>query len=217
MDCVIVRRSIPIRLPPSILAKNIILTSIKKWSVAANALLRSRLETPTKRRTAMKTNIFWIFCLFVLFGSGSIATLRALAQEAAEPLITLSVKDEPLGDALETITRETGYQFNISRKWQDYTVSANIFRLPLEQGLKRLLRSLNHTIIWESDKVITIRVYGKTEPGRGGPSLPYPVSPAPHQEDEEMDLPVEPDIEPTDEPEPDDAMEGEPAAGADEP
>jgi hypothetical protein len=33
-----------------------------------------------------------------------------------------------------------------------HPVSATIDNLTLEQGLKRLLRSLNHTIIWEADK-----------------------------------------------------------------
>ena len=42
-------------------------------------------------------------------------------------------------------------------------VSATIDHQPLEQVLKRLLRSLNYTILWEADKVVVIKVYGKAD------------------------------------------------------
>jgi hypothetical protein len=64
---------------------------------------------------------------------------------------------------LDAITAETGYEFNINEQWESHPVSATIDNLPLEQGLKRLLLNLNHTIIWESDQIITIMVYGNTD------------------------------------------------------
>ena len=107
-----------------------------------------------------------------------------MAQDApADPLISLTAKNEPLGEVLETITRDTGYRFNLNRKWNDHPVSATIGNLPLEQGLKRLLRSLNHTIIWEADKIITIMVFGKADPGRSGPVISFQSPPQTYQEE----------------------------------
>ncbi len=57
--------------------------------------------------------------------------------------------------------------------------------MKLEQGLKRLLRSLNHTIIWESDKIITIMVFGKSDPGRSGPAISYQSPPQTYPEETE--------------------------------
>lgn len=166
----------------------------------------------------MKTMFRLIICLLTLCGAGSMSVLPTVAQEAAaEPLISLSVKDEPLAEALETITRDTGYQFNISRNWENYPVSATIRHLPLEQGLKRLLRSLNHTIVWESDKVVTIMVYGKTEPGRSGSAISYPAPPPPYPDEEMIELPTEPEFEPAHEPTPEDPVEPVPDTDAVEP
>lgn len=143
--------------------------------------------------TTMKNIPCLIFCLSLLFIFGSLAVPVAMAQPGAkEPLITLSVNDQPLGEVLDTITAETGYQFKLNSQWQDWPVSATIGNLPLEKGLKRLLRSLNHTIIWESERTVTIMVYGKAEPGSAGPAVSFA---APPQAEQEMS---EPDLEPED-------------------
>lgn len=137
-----------------------------------------------------------IFCLIALLGTGSQAIHPAMALEATpDPVINLTVKDKPLGEALDAISQATGYRFNLNPQWQGHPVSVAITDLPLEKGLKRLLRSLNHTIIWESDKTVTIVVYGKTEPGRPGA---VSFSAPPHSEPQE----VEPIIEQEQEQEP---------------
>jgi hypothetical protein len=126
----------------------------------------------------MKTIPSLVLCLVFLFGPGTgfIPTVMA-ANSDAEPLINLTVNNQPLGDVLDTITAETGYQFKLNDQWEAQPVSATIVNLPLEQGLKRLLRSLNHTIIWESDRTITIMVYGKSEAGRSGGVISHAAPP----------------------------------------
>ena len=114
----------------------------------------------------MKPVCYLIVCFFCF--TGSVAIHPAMAQNATnDPLINLTAQNKPLGDVLETISRDTGYRFNLNGKWKAYPVSATINGLPLEKGLKRLLRSLNHSIVWESDKIVTITVFGKADPGRG--------------------------------------------------
>ena len=109
---------------------------------------------------------------------------------AQDPLIVLTANQEPLGDILKTITQETGYTFNLNKDWRDYPVSATIDNLPLEKGLKRLLRSLNHTIIWESDRIITIKIFSKVDPKRPKPAVSPSFSPRTYQ------VKPEPSVEP---------------------
>ena len=147
-----------------------------------------------------------IFCLLFCFfcSVGGIAIHPAKAQDAtADPQISLTAQNEPLGNVLETITRDTGYRFNLNGKWNEHPVSATINGLPLEKGLKRLLRSLNHSIVWESDKIVTITVFGKADPGNTDSAISFPSPPQTYQEENEPAAETEP--EPADEPEPVDA------------
>jgi hypothetical protein len=104
--------------------------------------------------------ILWL----LLFIGNYIAVHPVSATDrVADPVIKLTVNNQPLGEVLGAITAETGYEFNINEQWESHPVSATIDNLPLEQGLNRLLRNLNHTIIWDSDQIVTIMVYGKTD------------------------------------------------------
>ena len=100
-------------------------------------------------------------------------------EKEADPVISLTVKDEPLADVLDTISEETGYQFHLSPAWQSHPVSATIINLPLEKGLKRLLKSLNYTIIWESEDTIVIKVFGKSETGSSTNAISFSEPPRP--------------------------------------
>ncbi len=152
----------------------------------------------------MKRVACLILCLFGGFGGVGVAVYPAMAQSTApEPLITLSAKNERLGDVLETLARDTGYRFNLSREWRDHPVSATIGNLPLEHGLNRLLRSLNHTIIWESDKIITIMVFGKADPSRPNAANSFALPSQAYQEGAEAE--VEEESVPADDPDPADA------------
>jgi hypothetical protein len=151
----------------------------------------------------MKTIAFLILCLFLLPGSGGVAGSPAVAQDATgDPRISLTADNEPLGDVLATITRDTGYRFTLDRKWQDHPVSATIGGLPLEQGLKRLLRSLNHTIIWDADRTVTIMVFGKADPARPGSAISFAEPPQAYPEasdaSAENDETIESETEPAD-------------------
>jgi hypothetical protein len=125
--------------------------------------------------TTMKSVAFLFLCLFILPGSVVVAVRPAVAQE--NPRISLTADNEPLGDVLDTISQDTGYRFNLDSKWQDHPVSATIGGLTLEQGLKRLLRSLNHTIIWDADRTVTIMVFGRADPARPGSAISFAEPP----------------------------------------
>lgn len=82
-----------------------------------------------------------------------------------EPNISIEIQDQPLGEVLDIISQDTGYTFNVSRQWKDYSVNASIQSMPLNKGLNRILAGLNHVIIYESEKIVNILVYGKANPG----------------------------------------------------
>ena len=142
----------------------------------------------------MKPILCLLLCVTILLSGSGPAVHQAVALEATpDPVISLSVTDKPLDEALEDISRKTGYRFNLNGQWQDHPVSATFTDLPLEQGLKRLLRSLNHTIIWEANRTVTIVVYGKAESGKtGAVSFSAPPNPEP----EEAEVFIEPEQEP---------------------
>jgi hypothetical protein len=132
----------------------------------------------------MKPICSLLFC-FICF-AGSVVIHPAVAQDATEdPSISLTAKNQPLGDVLESITQETGYQFNLNPQWEDYPVSATITNLPLDKGLKRLLRSLNHSIVWESDKIVTITVFGKVDSRSADSAISFASPPQTIQEETE--------------------------------
>ena len=111
----------------------------------------------------MKTIIPLILWLLLFVGNDIAVNPVSAADSITYPVIKLTVNNQPLGEVLGAITAETGYKFNINEQWESHPVSATIDNLPLEQGLKRLLHNLNHTIIWDSNQIITIMVYGKTD------------------------------------------------------
>lgn len=125
----------------------------------------------------MKTVICLIICFFIPLSYGSGSIRQAMAQNTTQdPEINLTIKNKPLGDILETISQDTGYQFNLNDKWKDYQVSASNDNLPLERKLKRLLRSLNHIIIWDSDRIVTIKIFGEVDPQKSRRVASPPVS-----------------------------------------
>ncbi len=79
-----------------------------------------------------------------------------------EEIISLTVKDEPLGDVLYKVSMATGYQISLDKKWQSYRITASLEEVSLHKGLKRILRNLNSAIIYVSNKKIKIIIYDKT-------------------------------------------------------
>jgi len=123
----------------------------------------------------MKTVLCVIICYCISFSYGGGSIRQVMAQDPFQDSeINLASKNKTLGDILETISKDTGYQFNLKDKWKDYPVSISNDEMPLEHKLKRLLRSLNHIIIWGSDKTITIKIFGKVDPLKFRPATSPP-------------------------------------------
>jgi hypothetical protein len=98
--------------------------------------------------------------------------------KAVEKTVTLNVSNEPLSVVLNKISNSTGYRFVFDQKWSDTPVSATLNDLPIEKGLKRLLKNFDHAIVFESDRTIKIIIYGKTGSSAGSSAgMPYNLPP----------------------------------------
>jgi hypothetical protein len=104
---------------------------------------------------------FYLIALAVV----CIETIDAAAAQPSprEPIVSLTATNLPLGEALATLSRDTGYRFSLNSQWTTHPVSVNFSGIPLEEALNRLLRNLNHSIVWESEDSIRIMVYGTSE------------------------------------------------------
>ena len=100
-----------------------------------------------------------------------ISSWAANETDAGDELISLTVKDEPLGDVLYKVSMATGYDISLDNKWQNYRVTASLEGISLHKGLKRILRNLNSAIIYVSSKKIKIIIYDKTA-SEGAPLAP---------------------------------------------
>jgi hypothetical protein len=100
-----------------------------------------------------------------------------------ESRVSMEVKNEALGVVLDEISQETGYSFSIDKARKDHPVKASLHNVPLNLALKRILGTLNHAIVYESDTQIRIEIYGKPAARSAGASAPpYELSNPPVEE-----------------------------------
>ena len=123
----------------------------------------------------------------------------------------------PLGKVLEKIEEVTDLKFKLDEQWKDIPVSVTLDKAPLDKALKRILVNLNNVIIYGSNDLVKIVVFGKAEPGSAtgrpaGPppyKQPLPLPQPPPLPDENSSLSEEP--EPEGSPAPEESAETAPA------
>jgi len=109
-----------------------------------------------------RTALIIFFFLATLSLFFPVSSSAASEIDSGEELISLTVKDEPLGDVLYKVSMATGYDISLDNKWQNYRVTASLEEVPLQKGLKRILKNLNSAIIYVSSKKIKIIIFDKT-------------------------------------------------------
>lgn len=117
-----------------------------------------------------------VFCLSLMCLRIGIIQQAIGSELQNEPHISLEVENQRLGDVLEEITLDTGIEFKLNDQWRTYPVNASVENMPLNRGLKLILKGLNHAIIYESDKSIKILVYGKVDSRKTDSSPIQPFS-----------------------------------------
>ncbi|UCD78045.1 MAG: hypothetical protein JSW26_21940, partial [Desulfobacterales bacterium] len=96
------------------------------------------------------------------------------ANSVADEIISLEVKDKPLGEVLENISDAAGCQFSIDASWEDYPITASFKNEPLYRVLKRIFRDFNNAVIYGSDRTIKIIIYDEST--TTGKTAGYPVA-----------------------------------------
>jgi hypothetical protein len=109
--------------------------------------------------------------LAVLFLMLPMASSAGNKSNSGDELISLTAKDEPLGDVLKKISGATGYEIILDNNWQSYPVTVSLEKVRLNQGLKRILKNLNNVIVYVSSKKIKIIIYDKISSEKGSPAL----------------------------------------------
>jgi hypothetical protein len=139
----------------------------------------------------MKTSVRYLLSAFILLTMTAVTLLQpGLDAASPEPIINLKLTNETLGAALDAISREAGVRISLDPRWKNHPVSANLKGMTFEKALKRLLSSLNHTIVWQAEDAITIMVFGESEQAASGSAVSFAAPPQEVPEDPE---PFEPD------------------------
>jgi len=119
----------------------------------------------SKKMESKKRHLSPLIVFFLLFLWGTISiNLYPLpcwsANKELNPVVfSLNVKDEPLKEALKKISKSTGYRITVSENWASLPVTAQLKNLTVEEGLKRLLKGLNHSlVIQDIEKKISIKI-----------------------------------------------------------
>lgn len=77
-------------------------------------------------------------------------------------VFSIDVTNEKLGNVLRTIGKQTGFKFLISELVKNMPVSVSLSKVPLEEGLNRIMRVADigsHSIIFDGGKTIYIRSF----------------------------------------------------------
>ena len=77
--------------------------------------------------------------------------------------ITAILKEVPLQTVFEKVQKETGIWFKVAESELDERVSIQFENLSVKEGLKRILRTMNYSFLFDQDNnLIGAFVFGKT-------------------------------------------------------
>lgn len=93
---------------------------------------------------------------------------------SAEPVFSITSDNEPLYEVLAKISKSTGYKIEITKGWQDKSLTASLKKMTLEKGIREIMRIIGETsyavVLNDSMKKVEIRIFDVSSPGqkRGG-------------------------------------------------
>jgi hypothetical protein len=101
---------------------------------------------------------------------------------SADPTITLSFQNEPLRSVLGKISKTTGWKIRAPEKWMDKQVTQTLTEVPLERGLRYILKDagVENLLVTYDEAMKLVTVFDtETAQGRlaGRPEAPMNVPP----------------------------------------
>lgn len=163
----------------------------------------------------------WLCLLLVLF-LFSATNSHPVWSQTEQPIISVDAQDQPLGEVLADIERQTGYRITINDRWKGHRVEVAFRDRPLDKALKYILTDFNHAIFFGPGNQIKIVIYNPKDYGRsdtGTPQIsqPEPLPEEPVRIDEEPTEPQEPVAAEQDEPPPEESTDRNETAAEQEP
>jgi len=114
----------------------------------------------------MRGRLFSYLVVFFLLWLGAISTILSpslcLGSESGEKptVFSLHVKDEPLIEVLNKISKLTGYEIAVAGKWAYLPITVSIKNASIHEAFNRVLSKFNHTIVVDdSEKKVTLTLY----------------------------------------------------------
>ena len=107
--------------------------------------------------------VFSLSCL-----GGSMMTILtpspSLGVETAARQVTvfsLDVRDEPLIEVFDKISKLTAYAIEVDEKWAHMPITASIKNASIHEAFNRVLRKFNHTtVVDDLQKKVLVSIYG---------------------------------------------------------
>jgi hypothetical protein len=123
---------------------------------------------------------FAAFVVFVVVFSCASGHARSNRVQVDQNQITVHVDGIALEDILETVANSTGVQFIVDQELAKKRITLEFDRLPLADGIKKILFSVNHAILEDdSGKLWKVFVFGQ-----GTDSLTFGETNEPDESDE---------------------------------
>ena len=127
--------------------KNILILLAKKMGMAKKIGVLSALIT-----------MGVIFCCLFNTSAGS----ESISLDFQGATFTASLDEAPLRNVFEKVQKETGIWFNTPESLLEEKVSVQFENLSVQEGLKRILHSMNHSFLFDQDNTLVgVFVFGK--------------------------------------------------------
>ena len=108
---------------------------------------------------SLKNRPFFLIILYLFFSVNLVNSTFASGIKAVKSSISLDVKNEALQKVLKRISGVSGFEIYLFCS-KNPIISFKLENVSLHSALKRILRNINHVIIWnEEDKKIKIVIY----------------------------------------------------------
>ena len=88
----------------------------------------------------------------------------------SEPYFSITSNNEPLYNALAKISKSTGYKIEITKGWKDRSLTANLKKFALGEGIREIIRIIGEPscaiVINDSMRKVEIRIFDASSQGQ---------------------------------------------------
>lgn len=82
---------------------------------------------------------------------------------ASDEQFSMQIQDKTLAAVFQELTRMSGQPIAFDKQWANQPINTRFANLSLEMAIAKILKNLNHVVIFEEDK-IQIKIYGVVTP-----------------------------------------------------